>query len=127
MMCPLANTEYPGARTLDFVLDLRSSVRKHRGLECLDHNRGIIAQQLLGRVVEAEACTNQGRFILRRHLRRRRAEELSVAQVLVDLAALGFGGVLVNPAGDPTGSIALIIGSNVLLIVVSWIALSLKN
>jgi len=31
----------------------------------------------------------------------------------------GFGGVLVNPAGDPTGSIALLIGSNVLLIAVT--------
>ncbi|QOD93197.1 hypothetical protein [Chryseoglobus sp. 28M-23] len=33
--------------------------------------------------------------------------------------AVGFGGVLVNPAGDPTGSIALIIGSNVLLIAIT--------
>jgi len=31
----------------------------------------------------------------------------------------GFGSVLVNPAGDPTGSIALLIGSNVLLIAVT--------
>jgi hypothetical protein len=31
----------------------------------------------------------------------------------------GFGSVLVNPAGDPTASIALIIGSNVLLIAVT--------
>ncbi|MFL0713349.1 MAG: hypothetical protein ACJLS2_12740 [Microcella pacifica] len=33
--------------------------------------------------------------------------------------AAGFGGALVNPAGDPTGSIALIIGSNVLLIAIT--------